>query len=77
MKFGNPFIPTLEQNLGEEVFLPKSPIKLIKAGRYNNIPYIFGFNNKEGGSFIKGKLFAKVDINLYHNAYNWFYYIFN
>uniref|UniRef100_A0A1B6CZP0 Carboxylesterase type B domain-containing protein n=2 Tax=Clastoptera arizonana TaxID=38151 RepID=A0A1B6CZP0_9HEMI len=50
---GGPFVPSLEKNLGEDMFLPMSPFDLIKNGCYKDIPYIFGLNNKEGGCLIK------------------------
>ncbi|XP_063239116.1 juvenile hormone esterase-like [Bacillus rossius redtenbacheri] len=45
----NPFPPTLEyqHQQGSEVFLPEEPIMLLRQGRYTQVPYITGCNNKE------------------------------
>ncbi|KAG8334358.1 hypothetical protein J6590_092289 [Homalodisca vitripennis] len=47
----NPFLPTIEQDLGEEVFLPDYPIKMMETT--GDIPYLMGFTDGEGLMFLK------------------------
>ncbi|XP_077284724.1 juvenile hormone esterase-like [Arctopsyche grandis] len=57
------FSPTVEKNFeGEEAFLTKMPLMLLKEGRLEKVPLIIGVNNAEGISMVaydikKAKLF--------------------
>nr|AQY62714.1 carboxylesterase [Cnaphalocrocis medinalis] len=47
LSFG--FVPTVEKDFGNgDAFLTTSPFKLLKEGRFNKVPAIRGFCNKEG-----------------------------
>ncbi|XP_054282625.1 esterase E4-like isoform X1 [Macrosteles quadrilineatus] len=45
-----PFVPSIETDLGEEVFLPDSPQNLISQS--GGVPYMMGFNNAEGLMYV-------------------------
>lgn len=54
-------LPVIEVRLkGVETFLSNYPLDLMKSGRYNAIPCIFGYNSQEGIIFLN-KIFIKVD----------------
>lgn len=55
-----PFCPVIESQSKEPGFITEEPLELLKSGRYNKVPMIFGYNTLEG-VFIYGfmKVFAR------------------
>lgn len=50
------FVPSVEKGVtSEEVFLPESPLTILKSGNYNKVPYIMGYTSDEGYAFRDGK----------------------
>ncbi|KAJ9582240.1 hypothetical protein L9F63_003369, partial [Diploptera punctata] len=45
-----PLRPTVEnaQMTDEQIFLPESPLELVRQGKFYNVPYITGINSREG-----------------------------
>ncbi|XP_046426320.1 esterase E4-like [Neodiprion fabricii] len=55
------FVPTVEKGVkSEEVFMPDSPLNLLKSGNFNKVPFITGYNSHEGYFFTKA--IAKPEI---------------
>lgn len=51
------FRPTVEKEFeGEDCFMPKSPLELLKEGNFHKVPIILGYNDGEGISMVKNKL---------------------
>lgn len=51
------FRPTVEKEFeGEDCFMPKSPLDLLKEGNFHKVPIIIGYNDGEGISMVKNKL---------------------
>nr|AIY69029.1 carboxyl/choline esterase [Chilo suppressalis] len=46
------FTPCIESEIGQEIFLADSPINILKSGDYEKVPFLVGFNDKEGISRI-------------------------
>lgn len=40
--------PCIERFTGEEMFLDKSPVDILKSGNYRKVPLLYGFANMEG-----------------------------
>ncbi|CAH0729587.1 unnamed protein product, partial [Brenthis ino] len=60
------FVPTIETDFGNgEAFITESPYKLFKEGRFNRVPVIKGFCNKEG--YIMNILKPKIVLDLIEN----------
>ncbi|XP_026743716.1 juvenile hormone esterase-like [Trichoplusia ni] len=48
----NIFVPCIEKSIaGVETFLPDNPYTLLSEGKYNKVPVIIGYNNREGYYF--------------------------
>nr|ARN17876.1 carboxylesterase 9 [Cephus cinctus] len=58
------FKPSVEVNVGQEIFLPADPWELLKTGRINDVPYMMGFNQDE--MIIGANSIASVD---YYNSH--------
>ena len=41
------FLPSIENDVGQEIFLPSDPWTLIKSGKIADIPLIAGMNRDE------------------------------
>ncbi|XP_077284834.1 venom carboxylesterase-6-like [Arctopsyche grandis] len=42
------FVPSCEEKLSGEVFLDDHPENILRSGNYYQVPYLMGYNNKEG-----------------------------
>ncbi|XP_075984511.1 para-nitrobenzyl esterase-like [Anticarsia gemmatalis] len=42
------FVPCVERDTGDEVFLDDSPTNILKKGDYNKVPMLYGFTDMEG-----------------------------
>ncbi|XP_049887139.1 juvenile hormone esterase-like [Pectinophora gossypiella] len=42
------FSPCVERNTGVEMFLDDNPVNILKKGKYNKVPMLYGFANMEG-----------------------------
>ncbi|KAJ8963469.1 hypothetical protein NQ318_018952 [Aromia moschata] len=56
---GRPFSPVVEYP-NDTAFITKNAIDLIKAGQYNKVPMIIGFNTREGMLFDVFKVLARL-----------------
>jgi carboxylesterase type B len=45
-----PFGPVIEKQ-SPGAFITEEPLKIIKAGRYNKVPMVFGYTSREGMMF--------------------------
>lgn len=50
-----PFVPCKEVFGTGSNFLTECPETLLKSGKFANVPYIIGMNDKEGLIMLKGK----------------------
>lgn len=72
---GLPFVPSVDvysknnEFIDEEPFLIDTPIKLIKNGSFNPLPYITGFNANEAMLFMRSMLFFFCINKLLNNTY--------
>lgn len=52
------FQPVIElEEHNDEVFLPDSPINLIRNGKFHKVPIIIGVTSKEGKLILPGRRF--------------------
>lgn len=42
------FVPCVEKDVGQEMFLKEPPIEILKRGDFPKLPYLLGFGNMEG-----------------------------
>ena len=51
------FRPVIEQRVegGEEVFIEEPPINIIRAGKFNQVPFMSGTVSAEGALLFEGK----------------------
>nr|CAD7589859.1 unnamed protein product [Timema genevievae] len=51
---GLAFLPTVEDETsrGGDVFLPATPLEILKSGNFNHVPYITGFCSAEGKAWV-------------------------
>nr|CAD7460856.1 unnamed protein product [Timema tahoe] len=51
---GLAFLPTVEDETGNggDVFLPATPLEILKSGNFNHVPYITGFCSAEGKAWV-------------------------
>lgn len=55
----NPFTMTVEEDHGEEIFMPEPPEDLLRVSN-NRVPYMLGMNSGEGMMYVEdpsGKYF--------------------
>nr|CAD7196065.1 unnamed protein product [Timema douglasi] len=52
------FLPTVEDETGSggDVFLPATPLEILKSGNFNHVPYITGFCSLEGKAWVAVEL---------------------
>lgn len=50
-----PFTPSVEADVGQEIFLPTDPWEMIKSGKIADVPIMFGLDAQESGIFTPGK----------------------
>lgn len=43
-----PYGPVIENVTNEPAFIAKDPLSIILSGDYNKVPFIIGYNNREG-----------------------------
>jgi carboxylesterase type B len=48
------FLPSVEVDMGQEIFLPADPWTLLKFGKIADVPLIAGFTTDESLFFIEG-----------------------
>ena len=52
------FVPSVEVDLGQDIFLPTDPWTLLKSGKVADVPVISGFNANEAVIFVPEKIDA-------------------
>nr|XP_003706284.1 PREDICTED: esterase FE4-like [Megachile rotundata] len=50
------FVPSVEADMGQDIFLPNDPWTMIKSGRLANVPFLTGLTKDEGIFFAQGML---------------------
>nr|CAD7457414.1 unnamed protein product [Timema tahoe] len=57
------FVPTVERETGSggEVFLPATPLEILKSGNFTRVPYITGFCSAEGKATIPPNTWDQVN----------------
>lgn len=65
------FVPITEEYQSDEVFLNESPENILKSGKYEQIPTLFGFNDKEGFLFANHRGNMTTFLNLYSKMYEY------
>lgn len=48
----NPFTMTVEEDNGEEIFMPEPPEDLLRVSK-NRVPYMLGMNSGEGMMYVE------------------------
>lgn len=54
------FVPSIEVDVGQEIFLSTDPWELIKAGKVADVPYLIGVNSDEG-MFLRNAMLQLAD----------------
>lgn len=58
------FVPCVERDVGEEMFLHDTPMNILKSGDYIKVPMLYGFTNMEGLVRVPVFDFLKPAMNL-------------
>lgn len=54
------FVPSVENDFGQDVFLPTDPWTLIKTGKIANVPIMGGVMLQEGHSFAESMYIMNI-----------------
>lgn len=60
------FLPSVEVDLGQEIFLPADPWTLLKSGKIADVPVMAGITADESSFFVQSN--HRYDIHIYVNV---------